>query len=166
VGTVASRSPATDLLALGVFLGLAFAAAAFGGIFTGRAVSEWYPTIDKPGWTPPGSVIGAAWSVLYPVIGIAGWMLWRAGGEGHPVALPLAFWGIQMLLNAAWSWAFFGLRSPGLGVIVIALLWLSIVAVIVTAWAPQRWTSFLFLPYLAWVSFAGTLNIAIWRLNA
>lgn len=156
---------ARDGLALVLFVAASIAAAVVGGIATSRSVTEWYPTIAKPSWTPDPSVIGTAWTLLYPAIGVAGWLIWRAGGQGRSVAVPLALWAVQMLLNAAWSWAFFGVRNPGLGVVVIALLWCSILAVIVTAWAPARVASLLFVPYLAWVSFAGALTVAIWRLN-
>lgn len=156
---------ARDGLAIVLFVAASIGAALIGGIATSRSVTEWYPTIAKPSWTPDPSVIGTAWTLLYPAIGVAGWLIWRAGSQGRSVAVPLALWGAQMVLNAAWSWAFFGLRSPGLGVVVIALLWLSILAVIVTSWGPVRVAALLFVPYLAWVSFAGALTVAIWRLN-
>lgn len=156
---------ARDGLALVLFVAASIAAAVVGGIATSRGVTEWYPAIAKPSWTPDPSVIGTAWTLLYPAIGVAGWLIWRAGGPGRSVVLPLVLWGAQMVLNAAWSWAFFGMRSPGLGVVVIALLWSSILAVIVTSWGPARAGALLFLPYLAWVSFAGALTVAIWRLN-
>lgn len=157
---------ARDGFALVLFVAASIVAAVVGGIATSRSVTEWYPTITKPAWTPDPSVIGLAWTVLYPAIGVAGWLIWRAGGQGRSVAVPLAMWAVQLALNAAWSWAFFGARSAGLGVLVIVLLWLSILAVIVTAWEPARVAGVLFVPYLAWVSFAGALTVAIWRLNA
>ena len=161
---LSARSGAASGLALVVFLGLSFAAAAIGGLWTASGVREWYPTIAKPSWTPDPSLIGLAWTILYPAIGVAGWLIWRAGVE-RSVALPLACWGVQMIANAAWSGAFFGLRSPGLGVVVIAVLWVSIAATAITAWPVAPMSSLIFVVYLAWVTFAGALNIAIWRLN-
>jgi benzodiazapine receptor len=163
-GLLGERGGAASTLALVVFVGASIGAAALGGAFTSRGVSEWYPTIAKPGWTPDPAVIGAAWTILYPLIGVAGWLIWRAG-PSRAVTAALVAWGIQMALNAAWSWLFFGLRSPGLAFAGIVLLWVAILATIVLAWEPVRAAALLLVPYLAWVSFAGALNLAIWRLN-
>jgi benzodiazapine receptor len=158
------RSGAVSGLALALLVGISIGAAAFGGLFTSRGVSEWYPTIAKPSWTPDASLIGLAWTVLYPLIGVAGWLIWRAG-PSRLVTAALVAWGVQMALNAAWSGLFFGLRSPGLAFAGIVLLWLAIAATIALAWRPSLLGAVLFVPYLAWVSFAGALNLAIWRLN-
>jgi tryptophan-rich sensory protein len=162
---VHARSGAAQVVALGVFLGLSFGAAAIGGAFTTRSVSEWYPRLAKPAWTPDPSVIGLAWTLLYPAIGVAGWLIWRAG-PSRAAGLALSCWVAQMVLNAAWSGLFFGLRSPRAGILGIALL---LVAIAATIWASSRVSpgaAWLFLPYLGWVCFAGALNVAIWRLNA
>lgn len=164
-GLLGERSGTASAIALAVFLGLSIGAAALGGVFTSRGVTEWYPGIAKPSWTPASSVIGLAWTILYPAIGVAGWLIWRAGGGGRSVSVPLALWGVQMALNVAWSALFFGLRSPGLAFVGIVLLWLAILGTAVAAWPVAPGASLLFAPYLAWVAFAGTLNLAIWRLN-
>jgi tryptophan-rich sensory protein len=162
---VQGRSGAAQAVALVVFLGLSFGAAAIGGGFTARSVSDWYPRLAKPAWTPDPSVIGLAWTLLYPAIGVAGWLIWRSGSS-RAASVALSCWAAQMVLNAAWSGLFFGLRSPRAGVLGIALLLLAIAATIWTSWRVSPGAAWLFLPYLGWVCFAGTLNVAIWRLNA
>ncbi len=162
---IAGRAAGPQAFALVVFLGLSFGAAALGGVFTGRSVLDWYPTIAKPSWTPPSGVIGLAWTILYPTIGVTGWLIWRAG-PSRAATLALACWGAQILLNAAWSGLFFGLRSPGAGVVGIVLLALAIAATIAASWRVAPVAALLFVPYLGWVTFAGALNAAIWRLNA
>ena len=163
-GFVGERGGTVSVVALVVFVGLSVGAAALGGLFTARGVAAWYPTIAKPEWTPDPSVIGAAWTILYPVIGLVGWLIWRAG-PSRAVTLALVLWAVQMALNAAWSGLFFGARSPGLAFAGIVLLWLAILGTVLAAWRPSPTASLMFVPYLAWVSFAGALNLAIWRLN-
>ena len=106
-------------------------------------------------------MFGPVWTVLYIMIAIAGWMIWRTGDR----ARVLRVWGIGLVLNALWSWLFFGRHLIGAALIDIVLIWASIVTFIVVAWPRSRAASILFMPYLAWVSLATALNFAIWRLN-
>lgn len=150
--------------ALLLCIGVCFAAAAIGAAFTSPNVPGWYENLNKPPWTPPSWVFGPVWSLLYLLMGISAWLVWRRTGLGAAV-LPLTLFGIQLLLNVAWSVLFFGLRSPGAALIDIVLLWFAILATVIAFWwrsAPAAW---LMLPYLAWVSFAVALNLAIWNLN-
>lgn len=153
------------ILGLVGFLVLTFAAAGIGGYFTGQSVREWYPALAKPAWTPPSWLFGPVWTILYVCIAVAGWLAWQRGGFGaHPFAWAVFF--AQLILNAAWSWIFFGLRQPGYAAGEIVILWLMILAATVGFFritAPAGW---LFVPYLLWVSYASALNAAIWRLNA
>jgi benzodiazapine receptor len=121
----------------------------------------WYQTIAKPTWTPPGWLFGPVWTVLYLMIAVAGWLVW-GNHEARP-ARPI--WAAQLLLNGLWSPVMFGLHQIGLALAVVVLMWLSIAAFIVVAWRPARTAALLFVPYLAWVSFAAALNFAIWMLN-
>jgi tryptophan-rich sensory protein len=121
----------------------------------------WYQTIAKPTWTPPSWLFGPVWSMLYVMIAVAGWVAWQ-NHEARP-ARPI--WVVQLLLNGLWSPVMFGLHQIGLALIVVVLMWLSIAAFIAVAWRPARTAALLFVPYLAWVSFATALNFAIWRLN-
>lgn len=124
---------------------------------------EWYNAIAKPDWTPPGRIFGPVWGALYVAIAIAGWLAWRAVRR---VSAPvIVIWLVQLLLNAAWSWIFFGLKRPGLALVDIVLLLGTIVAFIVTAWPRDRLAAILFIPYLLWVAFAMSLNYQIFILN-
>lgn len=148
-------------LAFLVFLGLNFLAASSGAIF--RA-GPWYESLLKPRWRPPGFLFGPVWMILFLMIATSGWLAWRAAGPGEAV-LPMAIYGVHLVLNALWSAVFFGLRRPGLALVEMAALWLSIVATMVV-FAPLTATAaWLLVPYLGWVSFAFVLNASIWRLN-
>jgi benzodiazapine receptor len=153
-----------QVLMLVVFVGLCQAVAAIGGLVTASSVGDWYTTLNKPTWTPSGRVIGGVWTVLYTLMGVAGWLAWRkAGFAGASPALTL--FAVQLGLNLGWSVAFFGLRSPGLAMLELVVLWIAIAATTAALWRVTVSAGALFLPYLAWVSFAGVLNWAIWRMN-
>jgi translocator protein len=145
----------------GIVVGLlVLAAALFGGMFT---PGDWYASLEKPSWNPPGWVFGPVWTILYVMIAIAGWLAWRGRDRSR---LPITLWGGQLLLNALWSWLFFGLERSGFAFVDIVILWLLIAAFIVSAWRISRPASLLFVPYALWVGFAAALNFAIWRLNS
>lgn len=150
----------TAWLGLPVFIAIVAAAATTGMQFM---PGSWYAGLAKPSWTPPGYLFGPVWAVLYVMIAVAGWRVWMAGGL---VSAALAIWAAQLALNAAWSWIMFGRHEIGLALGDIVLMWIAIVAFIATAWTVDRTAALLFVPYLAWVSFAMALNFAIWRLNA
>jgi len=138
-----------------------FAAAAMGGLFM---PGEWYASLKKPSWNPPGWIFGPVWSALYAMMSVAAWLVWKRGGfvvQRRPLALFLA----QLVLNAAWTPLFFGLHRAGIAFAEIVLLWLAI-ATTLTAFRPvSRVAAWLLAPYLAWVSFAVALNFTLWRLN-
>ena len=141
-----------------------FTAAAIGGTATSRAVRDWYPTLVKPAWNPPAWLFGPVWTVLYLAMAVAAWLVWRrAGWAGARLALTLFM--VQLTLNAAWSIIFFGLRNPGAAVVEVMVLWAAILGTLVLFWQVSVPAGILFIPYLAWVSFATVLNFAIWRLN-
>lgn len=149
----------TKYIALGVFILLVLAAASTGRAFQ---AGTWYAELAKPSWTPPGYLFGPVWAVLYIFIAIAGWLVWEKQGWGA----ALAFWGAQLALNTLWSYLMFGRHEIGFALLDIAALWLAIGAFILAAWPVSQTAALLFLPYLAWVTFAATLNFEIWRLNA
>lgn len=160
----ARKGLASQAMALGICLAACFAAASLGSIATAPALGEWYAGLVKPSWNPPNWIFGPVWTTLYAMMAVAAWLVWRRGGPRGPSALIL--FGVQLFLNVAWSWLFFGLRQPGLALAEILLLWLAIGA---TAWVFDRISrpaALLFIPYLLWVSFAAVLNWALWRLNA
>lgn len=155
---------AGSLWMLLLFLALCFAVSGMGAIFTSRSVSEWYPVLQKPSWNPPAWVFGPVWTVLYLMMAIAAWMVWRRRGfrEGAAALLIFAF---QLALNAAWSPLFFGLRNPLAGLLDIIPLWAAILATIAAFRKISPLAAALLIPYWLWVSFATALNFMIWRLN-
>ncbi|MDQ1238977.1 MAG: translocator protein [Thermodesulfobacteriota bacterium] len=153
-----------QLVALGGFFSACFLAAALGSAFTSMSVETWYPTLAKPVWTPSGKLIGAVWSVLYTLMGLSAWLVWTRGFFTF-LSREAVWFSLQLLLNVSWSALFFGLRSPGLAVINIGILWAAILVTTILFWAVSRPAGYLLMPYLAWVSFASVLNIMIWRMN-
>ena len=150
-----------DLLGLLLFLGLCFGAAILGSRVAEPALREWYAGLAKPPWTPPGWVFGPVWAILYPLIAVAGWTVWREGRSR--VAVLLFF--LQLALNAAWPWLFFGFRRPDWAFFDIVALLAAILATMAAFQHVRRRASLLLVPYLVWVTFAATLNLAIWQMN-
>lgn len=142
-----------------VFSALTAAAAVTGSQFM---PGEWYSALNKPTWTPPNWLFPIAWTVLYIMIAIAGWLVWRRAGWCQAIQI----WGIGLILNALWSYIMFGRHEIGWALAGIVALWLSIAAFIWVALPIDLRASALFAPYLAWVSFATALNFAIWQMNA
>lgn len=149
-----------SLLALAVFLVLSFSAAAFGASFP---PGEWYAGLDKPPWNPPSWLFGPVWTVLYLLIAVSAWRIWKRFGCEAKAAL--AAWGVQMVLNALWSWLFFGLHRMDVAFAEIMALWIAIAATIILFWRRDHVAGALLVPYLLWVSFATALNWALWQLN-
>lgn len=155
---------ARSWLALLVFLVVTFAAAAIGSSFTASSVGDWYPTLARPTWAPPDWVFGPVWTVLYALMAVAAWLVWRQRGiRGASVALGL--YAGQLIANAAWSVLFFGLRDVRAAFADIVVLWVLIVLTLVAFWRRSFVAGLFITPYLAWVSFAALLNGAIWVLN-
>ena len=142
---------------------IVFGIAALGGFLTNLSVGSWYPSLHKPSWTPTGAAIGTIWTILYTLMGIAAWIVWRSNSEARQ--LPLAIYALQLLLNLGWSVLFFGLKSPGLALIEIGVLWLAILATSIAFWNVSKPAGVLMAPYLSWVAFAGVLNALIWKMN-
>jgi benzodiazapine receptor len=136
-----------------------------GSMVTARAIPEWYAFIEKPDFTPPSWVFGPVWTALYVSVGVSLFLIWRRGTAAKSSKLALTVFFIQLVLNGLWSPAFFGLRSPGLGLIVIVALLAAILLTVVLFYRISRRAGFLLLPYLAWVGFAVVLNLSIFLLN-
>lgn len=151
------RSLGALLLSLAVCFAISYA----GGMITAGPVKSWYPALTKPPLTPPDIAFPIVWTLLYAMMAIAAWLVWRRAGwtSAHFI------FGIQLLLNLVWSALFFGLQNPALALIEIVALWLAIAGTIVAFRPHHRIATLLMLPYLAWVSFAVYLNSAIWWLN-
>jgi tryptophan-rich sensory protein len=140
-------------------------AGALGAIFTRSAIPVWYGALKKPPFSPPNWIFGPAWITLYLLMAVAAFLVWQRGLALPGVRSALAAFVLQLLLNALWSPAFFGLRSPLAGAIVIVLLWLAIALTLLLFWRLSRPAAWLLLPYLLWVSYASALNISIFFLN-
>lgn len=145
-------------LTFAAFFLIVLAAASTGAFFK---PDEWYENLHKPSWTPPDWLFPIAWSVLYFMIAVAGWLVWSIDPT-HPA---MVLWAAQLVLNAAWSWLFFGRRDMASALADVGTLWLAIAGFIVLAWPISPVASALFAPYLVWVSFAAALNYRVWRLN-
>ncbi|HVT23453.1 MAG TPA: TspO/MBR family protein [Rhizomicrobium sp.] len=152
-----------NLISLIVFLAICLGIAAVAGLVTVANIPTWYAGLAKPSFTPPNAIIGPVWTLLYILIAISGWMVWRK--IGFSPDRPMAIYGLQLALNFAWSFIFFGAHLVGLAVVNVLLLWLVIVWNIAMFWRVDRVAAALLLPYLAWVSFASALNVAVWQLN-
>jgi translocator protein len=150
--------------ALGAFLVVTFLAAGIGSFATFRSVGTWYPTLEKPAWTPPSALFGPVWSILYVLMAVAAWRVW-CKQTGPQATAVLRFYGAQLALNALWSVLFFGMRRPDLALFDIAALWLLLVIGLMRFWRADRIAGALWTPYVAWVSFASALNAAVWHLN-
>ena len=151
----------SSLFALAGFIIVSFLAA-IGGVFF--RPGEWYERLNRPSWRPPNRLFAPVWTILYLMIAVSGWLVWREVGFGGG-ALPLGVFALNLLLNAAWSPLFFGLHRIDLGLLDIVLVWLSIAATIVLFYPIQAAAGLLLLPYLVWVCFATALNFSIWLRN-
>jgi tryptophan-rich sensory protein len=136
-----------------------------GSIFTTPAIPSWYASLTKPSFTPPNWIFAPVWTTLFFLMGISAFLVWRRGLNHQPIRTALTIFIVQLILNTLWSIFFFGLRSPILGFIVIAFLWIVVWLTILNFFKVSKIAGLLLIPYLLWVSFAAILNIAIWRLN-
>ncbi|RAS29820.1 TspO/MBR family protein [Paraburkholderia bryophila] len=141
-----------------VFLLLTLATALVASQFLPDA---WYAALRKPAFNPPNWVFPPAWSVLYVLMAIAAWRVWKRDGLSAAIVL----WAVQLLFNAAWMGLFFGLHRPDMALIDIAILLVLIAALTFAFWRRDRWAGGLLVPYVAWVAFAAALNYALWQLN-
>lgn len=144
-------------------LALVFVVAYLGSQGSMIGLQSWYMTARKPVWNPPSWVFAPVWTVLYLLMGIAAWMIWRSDHEGRSRALIL--FAIQLALNGLWSWIFFAWHQPGFAFYELIVLWIAIALTLVAFWRVRRTAGWLLVPYLCWVSFAGALNYTIWKMN-
>lgn len=149
------------LVALAAFGGVTAAAAALGSIPTMKRLSgPWYALLRKPRWQPPPQVFGPVWSVLYATIALSGFAVWSAP-RSPARKRALALWGTQLAANAAWSWLFFGAKSPKAGLVDLGVLLPSIALYVNEARKVSPGAAWLMAPYAGWSTFATALNGAI-----
>lgn len=139
--------------------------AIIGSLFTQTGVNSWYSLIEKPAFNPPNWVFGPVWTLLYILMGVSAFLIWRRGLEKKEVRFALMIFIFQLTLNLFWSFIFFGLQNPGIALTEIISLWFAILATILAFYQINKVAAFLLIPYILWVSFAAFLNYSIWNLN-
>lgn len=154
------RRQAVGLLGWAIVTFLAAALGARASI----SAADFYASLTLPAWAPPAGVFGPVWTVLYALMALAAWLVWRQGGW-RAAAPALALYLLQLALNVLWSWLFFGWKQGALAFADIALLLALIVATMVAFHRVRPAAAWLLLPYLAWVTFASALNYAVWQAN-
>lgn len=165
MATEAKPSPfqSTTILVLAVLA--CIAAWVLGGVLT-RPNLDWYATLNKPGFTPPNQVFPIVWAILYVMMAVSAWLVWRAPGKEEDRRLAFSWFFNQLAIGVVWSYAFFWIQSPGLGLVIILVLLVAILITIVYFDRFSRAASLLLVPYLLWVAYATSLNFAIWFLNS
>jgi len=154
-----------SIIKLVVSILASFAAAGIGSLFTCKAIPNWYAGLKKPPYTPPNWAFGPIWTILYILMGISVFLVWQRGLATNGAMLAFILFWIQLAFNAFWSIIFFGMKSKGGGVITIIVLWLLILATMITSFRVSGWAGALLIPYILWVSIASYLNIGVWLLN-
>jgi tryptophan-rich sensory protein len=134
------------------------------GLVTREGINNWYNYLIRPASTPPNFVFPIVWTFLYILMAISLALFLSSPHPGKKTAI--VFFGLQLILNFSWSWLFFGMRSPGLALIDLILLWICIIATILSFRKHSVLSAYLFIPYLAWVTYAGYLNLFIWLNNS
>jgi len=138
--------------------------AMLGGLMT--TLGPWYYGLHQPAWNPPDWAFAPAWTLIFALTALSGLYGWRAIPSSRGRLQLIALFLVNAVLNIAWSALFFRLERPDLALLDVAGLWLSIAALIAFLARRSRRAAWLLVPYLAWVSFAGVLNLAIVQLNA
>ncbi len=146
------------VLALAGFILVTFCAPALGAF---SMPGDWYAALHKPSWNPPSWLFGPVWTLLYTLMAVAAWLVWRKVG----FARPLGLYFIQLALNAAWTPTFFGAHAIGWALLIIIAMWILILATLLSFRSVSPLAGWLLVPYLLWVTFATALNFTLWYLN-
>jgi benzodiazapine receptor len=154
-----------NIIYVAISIIIAQLAGIIGSVFTIESVNTWYLTLVKPALNPPSWVFGPVWTTLYFLMGISAYLVWRRGIKRYDVKIALSIYALQLVLNTLWSIVFFAFENPGLALVNIVFLWLSILLTVITFAKISKTAAWLLVPYVAWVSFATYLNYAIWSLN-
>ena len=157
------RSTLSQTIGLITWLAIVFVAAAIGAAASVEA-SAFYAQLTRPAWAPPASAFCPVWSVLYLLMGIAAWLVWRERDVSN-VRAALMLFVAQLCVNALWSWLFFAWRNGALAFAEVLVLLALIAATIVVFWRISRLASVLMLPYFAWVCLASALTWSVWQSN-
>jgi len=146
-----------------VWLAITFAAAGLGGVGSADAGS-FYGQLSRPAWAPPGWVFAPVWTMLYLLMAVAAWLVWRERRVDE-TRVALALYGVQLAANTLWTWLFFAWRQGGAAFGEILVLWMLIAATALHFWRIRSLAGALLVPYLAWVTFATALTFAVWKRN-
>lgn len=175
-------------IALILFVLLCLAVGAVGSLFTAEAITIWYSTLIKPPLNPPNWIFGPVWTILYVLMGISLFLVWKNGWKVRNPLLAykrkawnrwserfwvgnlqkqniIAVFSVQLVLNALWSYLFFGLHHPGLAFFEILALWFAIIYTIINFYRVSKLAAWLLVPYILWTTFAIYLNYSIWIQN-
>jgi len=136
-----------------------------GSFFTASSVGSWYAALKKPALNPPSWIFAPVWTVLYIMMGVSAFLIWKQGLGNDNVKMALTIFMLQLALNFVWSPVFFGMKSPLIGLVIIILMWCAILATIILFHRISQPAAYLLVPYLLWVSFATYLNSSIYFLN-
>ena len=158
------RRRLVDLIALALFVALCLGIGALGASVTATSVETWYAGLVKPSFNPPDEVFGPVWTVLYILMGVAAWRVWRSA-DRDTTRGPLTLFALQLAINLGWTVVFFGLQKIASAVATIVVLDVAVLVTMLAFRAVDQVAALLMLPYVAWVAFATVLNVAIWRLN-
>lgn len=136
-----------------------------GSVFTVPSITAWYANLAKPDFAPPNWIFAPVWTMLFALMGVSAFLIWKRGLKGKDVKIALGIFVGQLVLNVLWSIIFFGLRNPLGAFVEIIFLWLAILATISAFSKISKLAAWLLVPYILWVSFAAYLNFAVWNLN-
>jgi translocator protein len=153
------------LLSAVVSIAIALAVGAVGGLATAASVATWYAGLNKPAFNPPNVVFAPVWTILYVLMALAAWRVWRSPASPRDRRIVLIVYSLQLALNLAWSLIFFGMRAPLGALVEVFALLASVLLCTACFWRLDRLAGWLMCPYAAWVAFASALNFEIWRLN-
>ncbi len=154
-----------EFLRLIVAVVVSLSAGIIGSIFTSPAIPGWYAALQKPVLNPPGWVFAPVWTILYILMGISLFLIWREGVKKKEIKTAIIIFFVQLFLNASWSFVFFGMKNPGWALVNIISLWLIIITMTILFHKINKKAAYLLIPYIIWISFASYLNYAIWILN-
>ena len=158
------RSRIADFLVLALLMALCLGIGVLGAMVVATSLDTWYEGLTKPVFDLPNEVFGPVWTVLYILMGVAAWRVWRTG-DRDTVRGPLTLFALQLALNLGWIVVFFGLQKIGSAVATVVVLDVAILVTMLSFRTVDRFAALLMAPYLVWVVFLTVLNVAIWRLN-
>lgn len=148
-----------------ISLAIPLAVGALGALFTSESVNGWYTTLQKPSFNPPNWLFAPVWTVLYILMGIAFYIIWKSHSKLNKRYTGYTYYWLQLILNFFWTFIFFGQKNIGLALLDIVLLFIMVASTIMSFRKISKTAAWLLAPYICWVAFAMALNFALWKLN-